>query len=324
MAVMTYLQAIADGMRYEMRRNPDVFMLGEDIGHFGGAFKVTQGFLEEFGPDRVVDTPVAEAAIVGAAVGAALMGMRPIAEMQFADFITNAFNQVVNVAAKQVYRGAGCVPMVIRAPYGAGLRGGPFHSASIEGWFTHVPGLKVVAPSRPVDAKGLMIASIRDDNPVLYLEHKALYRSIKEEVPEGEVVTPIGKAAVAREGSDVTVVAYGAMLHRSLEAAQQAETEGISVEVIDLRTLVPIDKETLYQSVRKTSKVIIVHEDSRTGGFGGELAALIAEDCFEYLDGPITRVTGLDTPVPSSPPLEDYFLPNAQKILEAIRNLARY
>jgi 2-oxoisovalerate dehydrogenase E1 component beta subunit len=322
--MMTYLEAIRQGIWEEMERDPSVFLLGEDIGVYGGAFKVTAGMLEKFGEDRVIDTPICESAIVGAAVGAALMGMRPVVEMQFMDFIACGFDQIVNMAAKIHYRWGPAVPIVIRGPSGAGVHGGPFHSQSNEMWFVHTPGLKVVIPATACDAKGLIKAAIRDDNPVIFYEHKFLYRRIKEEVPEEDYVVPIGKAAVRREGTSISVITYGAMVWVALEAAQELEKEGISLEVVDLRSLLPYDEEAVLASVRKCNKVLLLHEDTRTGGMAGELAALIAEKAFDDLDGPIVRVTAPDTPVPFSPPLEDYFLPNAQKLAEAARRLAAY
>ena len=324
MPLMTYLDALRQGIWEEMERDPAVFLLGEDIGAYGGAFKVTAGMLEKFGPERVIDTPISESAIVGAAVGAALMGLRPVAEMQFMDFISCGFNQVVNMAAKIHYRWGPKVPIVIRGPSGAGVHGGPFHSQSNEMWFVHTPGLKVVAPATAYDAKGLIKAAIRDDNPVIFFEHKFLYRRIKEEVPEEDYVVPLGQALVRREGSDITVITYGAMVWTALEAAEQLEKEGVSLEVVDLRTLLPYDEQTVLASVRKCSKVILLHEDTRIGGMAGELAALIAEKAFEDLDGPIVRVTAPDTPVPYSPPLEEYFLPSARKVVDAARELAGY
>ena len=324
MAVLTYLEAVRQGIWEEMERDPNVFLLGEDIGAYGGAFKVTAGMLEKFGEARVIDTPISESAIVGAAVGAALMGLRPVAEMQFMDFISYGFDQIVNMAAKIHYRWGPAVPIVIRGPSGAGVHGGPFHSQSNEMWFVHTPGLKVVMPATAYDAKGLIKASIRDNNPVIFYEHNYLYRRIKEEVPEDDYVVPLGQAAVRREGRDLTVITYGAMVWTALEAAEQLAKEGLEVEVVDLRTLLPYDEQAVLASVRKCSKVILLHEDTRTGGMAGELAALIAEKAFEDLDGPIVRVTAPDTPVPFSPPLEEYFLPNAQKVVEAARRLASY
>jgi 2-oxoisovalerate dehydrogenase E1 component beta subunit len=321
---MTYLDAIHQGIWEEMERDSSVFLLGEDIGAYGGAFKVTAGMLEKFGPERVIDTPISESAIVGAAVGAALMGLRPVAEMQFMDFIACGFDQVVNMAAKIHYRWGPAVPMVIRGPAGAGVHGGPFHSQSNEMWFVHTPGLKVVMPATAYDAKGLIKAAIRDDNPVIFFEHKFLYRRIKDEVPADDYVVPLGQAAVRRAGTDIAVITYGAMVWTALEAAQELEKEGLSLEVVDLRTLLPYDEQTVLASVRKCNKVILLHEDTRTGGMASELAALIAEQAFEDLDGPIVRVTAPDTPVPYSPPLEEYFLPNAQKVIAAARKLAAY
>ena len=324
MPLMTYLDAIRQGIWEEMERDPNVFLLGEDIGTYGGAFKVTAGMLEKFGAERVIDTPISESAIVGAAVGAALMGLRPVAEMQFMDFISCGFDQIVNMAAKIHYRWGPAVPIVIRGPSGAGVHGGPFHSQSNEMWFVHTPGLKVVMPAAAYDAKGLIKAAIRDNNPVIFYEHKYLYRRIKEEVPEDDYVVPLGQAAVRREGRDMTVITYGAMVWTALEAAEQLAKEGLEVEVVDLRTLLPYDEQAVLASVKKCSKVILLHEDTRTGGMAGELAALIAEKAFEDLDGPILRVTAPDTPVPYSPPLEEYFLPSAQKVVEAGRRLAAY
>jgi len=318
----TYLEAIREGLWEEMERDASVFLIGEDIGAYGGAFKVTAGFFERFGARRVVDTPISEAAIVGAAIGAALMGLRPVAEMQFADFISCGFDQIVNFAAKCRYRWNASVPMVVRAPSGGGVHGGPFHSQSPEMWFVRTPGLKVVATA--YDAKGLIKSAIRDNDPVLFFEHKALYRRIKEDLPTGEYTVPIGKAKVVREGTDLTIVTYGAMVWVALEAAATLAEEGASVEVVDLRTLLPLDRRTVCDSVKKTSKVLLLHEDTRTGGMAGELAASISESVFEHLDAPIVRVTAPDTPVPYSPPLEDAFLPNAEKVIEKARWLFRY
>jgi pyruvate/2-oxoglutarate/acetoin dehydrogenase E1 component len=324
---VTYLEAISEAIREEMQRDEAVFLMGEDVGAYGGAFKVSAGMLEEFGPERVIDTPMAEAAIIGSAIGAALMGMRPIAEMQFIDFITCGFDQIVNMASKMYWRSGMPLPMVIRGPSGGGTRGGPFHSASPEAWFFHMPGIKVVAPATTYDAKGLLKASIRDNNPVLYLEHKLLYRlpELREELPEEDYVVPLGQAMTRREGEDMTILTYGAMVHQSLQAAQTLEEEDdLSVEVIDLRSLTPLDREAVMASVKRTNKVLIVHEDTLTGGIGAELAAILAEDLFEYLDGPITRVAAPDVPFPYAPPLEAAYLPNAEKILTAARKLAAY
>jgi len=322
--VLTYLEAIRQAMLDEMDKDPRVFVIGEDVGTYGGAFRVTAGFLERFGEGRVIDTPISESAIIGASIGAALMGMRPIAEMQFIDFIACGFDQIVNYAAKSRYRWGGGVPMVIRGPAGGGVHGGPFHSQNPESYFMNVPGLKIVAPGTPGDAKGLMTAAIRDPDPVIYLEHKFLYRRLKEDLPEGEHVVPIGKAKVARAGKDVSIITYAAMLQVALEAAAAAEVDGIDVEVLDLRTLLPLDEEAILATAGKTGKVIVLHEATRTGGPGGEVSALIAERAFEYLDAPIVRIAPPDTPVPYSPPLEDYFLPNAGKVGKAIRALYDY
>jgi 2-oxoisovalerate dehydrogenase E1 component beta subunit len=324
MPILTYLDAIRQGLWEEMDRDSSVVLLGEDIGAYGGAFKVTADMLKQFGEERVIDTPISESGIVGAAVGAALMGMRPVAEMQFMDFVSCGLDQIVNMAAKIHYRWGAKVPIVVRGPSGAGVHGGPYHSQSNEMWFVHTPGLKVVAPSTAYDAKGLIKSSIRDDNPVIFFEHKFLYRTIKEEVPEDDYLVPIGKAAVVREGKDISVVTYGAMVWTALEAAEALEKEGLSLEVVDLRTLLPYDEETVLASVRKCNKVILLHEDTRIGGMAGELAGLIAEKAFEELDGPIVRVTAPDTPVPFAPSLEEYFLPNAKKVTDAARKLAAY
>lgn len=324
MATLTYLEAIRLAMLEEMRADSRVFVLGEDVGAYGGAFRVTAGFLDEFGPARVIDTPISESAIVGAATGAALMGMRPIAEMQFIDFISSAFDMLVNYAAKSRYRWGAGVPIVVRGPAGGGVHGGPFHSQNPESYFMNVPGLKIVAPSTPTDAKGLMTAAIRDPDPVIYLEHKYLYRRIKEDVPEGELVVPIGQARLAREGRDVSIVTYAAMTHVALEAAEAVAADGISVEVLDLRTLLPMDEAAILATAKKTGRVLVLHEATRTGGPGGEVAALVSEQAFEWLDAPVVRVAPPDTPVPYSPTLEGYFLPNVDKVAEAIRALAEY
>ncbi|HEX8985496.1 MAG TPA: alpha-ketoacid dehydrogenase subunit beta [Bryobacteraceae bacterium] len=321
---ITYLEAIRQGLWEEMERDPNVFLIGEDIGVYGGAFKITAGMLERFGENRVVDTPLAEAAVVGAAIGASFMGLRPVAEMQFSDFITCGFDQIVNYAAKCRYRWNAPVPIVVRAPSGGGIHGGPFHSQNPEAWFTHVPGLKVVAPATATDAKGLIKASIRDNDPVIFFEHKGLYRRVKEELPEGDFTVPIGKARVAREGTDLSIVTYGAMVYVALQVAETLDKEGVSVEVIDLRTLLPLDEEAILESVRKTSRVIVLHEATLTGGFGGEIAARISERAFECLDAPVVRMASPDVPVPFSPPLEEAFLPNAEKVLAKARWLCAY
>jgi pyruvate/2-oxoglutarate/acetoin dehydrogenase E1 component len=321
MATMTYLQAISDGLRTEMREDERVFVMGEDIGVFGGAFKVTDGFIEEFGAQRVMDTPLAESGIIGTAVGAAVVGMRPVCEMQFSDFISCGFDQLVNVAGKMYYRQGLPVNITVRLPSGGGFSGGPYHSQNPEAWFMHSPGMKVVAPSTAEDAKGLLIAGIRDRNPVVYMEHKHLYRRIKGEVPDGTYETPF-TARVAQEGTDLTIYAYGAMVHTALEAV--SDLEGASVEVIDLRCLKPLDEEAILASVRKTSKALIVDEANRTCAAGAEVAALIAEQAFENLDGPVTRIATPDCPIPFSPPLEQAVLPSVEKVREAARELLEY
>ena len=323
---VTFLEAIREALREEMRRDERVFLLGEDIGAYGGAFKVTDGLLDEFGAERVVDTPISESAIVGAAAGAAMMGFRPVAEMQFIDFISCAFDQLTNVVSKWRYRMGYGVPMVVRGPCGGGVRGGPFHSGNPEAFFTNSAGLKIVEPSTAYDAKGLLKAAIRDPDPVLFFEHKFLYRlpRLREALPEEDYVVPIGKAAVRREGSDVTILTFGAMVYRALDAAERLADEGVDAEVVDLRTLAPLDVETVLASVKKTNRAIILHEASRTGGIGGEIAALVAEKAFEWLDAPILRVASLDTPVPYSPPLEDFFMPQVDDIVEAARKLSAY
>ena len=322
MPELTYLQAISDGLRQEMRRDKRVFVIGEDVGVYGGAFKVTLGFQEEFGGWRVIDAPLAETAIVGACTGAALMGMRPVAEMQFSDFVSCAWDHLVTVAAKQHWRAGTAVPIVVRLPSGGGFSGGPFHSQNPESSFAHVPGLKCVCPATPEDAKGLLISAIEDPNPVLYFEHKHLYRRIKAEVPEERYTTPIGKARIHREGSDVTVVTWGAMVYTATEAAEQVD--GGAVEIVDLRSVLPWDKDAVLDSVRKTSKVLVLHEDTHTGGFGAEIAATIAEEAFEDLDAPVRRLTAPDTPVPFSPPLEKAFIPQVDDVAAALKELLEY
>jgi 2-oxoisovalerate dehydrogenase E1 component beta subunit len=322
MAELTYLQAISDALRTEMRRDKRVYVIGEDVGVYGGAFKVTLGFQEEFGPWRVIDAPLAETAIVGSCTGAAIMGMRPVAEMQFADFISCAWDHLVTVAAKQRWRAGTAVPMVIRCPSGGGFSGGPFHSQNPESSFAHIPGLKVVCPATPEDAKGLLISAIEDPNPVMYFEHKHLYRRIKGEVPEERYTIPLGKARKHQEGDDITVVTWGAMVYTAEEAAKQVDDT--SVEIIDLRTVVPWDKLAVLESVRKTSKVLVLHEDTRTGGFGAEIAATIAEEAFEDLDAPVKRIAAPDTPVPFSPPLEKAFIPQVEDVAAGLKELAEY
>jgi pyruvate/2-oxoglutarate/acetoin dehydrogenase E1 component len=318
----TYLQAISDGLRQEMRRDKRVYVIGEDVGVYGGAFKVTLGFQEEFGPWRVIDAPLAEAAIVGSCTGAAIMGLRPVAEMQFADFVSCAWDQLVTVAAKQRWRAGTPVPIVVRCPSGGGFSGGPFHSQNPESSFAHIPGLKVVCPATPEDAKGLIVSAIEDPNPVLYMEHKHLYRRIKGEVPDERYTVPIGKARTHREGEDVTVVTWGAMVYTAEEAAKQLDD--VSIEIIDLRSILPWDKQAVLESVRKTSKVLVLHEDTRTGGFGAEIAATIAEEAFEDLDAPLKRITAPDSPVPFSPPLEKAYIPQVEDVVKGLQDLVSY
>jgi pyruvate/2-oxoglutarate/acetoin dehydrogenase E1 component len=318
----TYLQAISDGLRQEMRHDKRVFIIGEDVGVYGGAFKVTLGFQEEFGPWRVLDAPLSETAILGGATGAAIMGMRPVAEMQFADFISCGWDHLVTVAAKQRWRVGTPVPITVRLPSGGGFSGGPFHSQNPESSFAHIPGLKCVCPATPEDAKGLIISAIEDPNPVLFFEHKHLYRRIKGEVPDERYTTPIGEARIHREGTDVTVITWGAMLYTAEEAA--SKLDDLSVEIIDLRTILPWDKEAVLASVRKTSKALVLHEDTRTGGFGAEIAATIAEEAFEDLDGPVRRIAAPDTPVPFSPALEAAFIPQVEDVVAGLRELAEY
>ena len=322
---LTYIAAISEALRDEMRRDPRVLILGEDIaGDFGGAFKVTRGFEAEFGARRVMNTPIAELGFTGMATGMALMGLRPVVEMQFADFISSAFDSIVQFAATAHYRHIGAVPWVIRAPSDGGLRSGPFHSQNPEAWFVHTPGVKVVAPGTPADAKGLLIAAIRDDNPVIYFESKPLYRTMKGHVPAGEHVVPIGKAHVARAGDALSIITYGTQVREAMVAAERLSSERIACEVLDLRTLKPLDTDAILSSVQRTSKALIVHSANQLAGVGAEVAALIAEHAFDWLDAPVTRLGGLDTPVPFSPPLEDAYRPNAQKIYEAAKALAAY
>jgi len=327
MALKTFIEAIRDGLREEMTRDDSVIVLGEDVGKKGGVFLATDGLWSEFGDDRVIDTPLTESQIIGTSIGAAIGGLRPIAEIQFADFIHPAFNQLVSEAARLRYRsnnGYGA-PMVVRAPYGGGVHGALYHSQSVEAFFAHVPGLKVVIPSTPYDAKGLLRSSVRDDDPVLFFEHKKMYRSVRGDVPETDYVVPLGKAAITHPGTQITVVAYGLMAHYALEAAEVVADEGISVEVVDVRTLRPLDKETLLDSVRKTGKCLIVYEDNRFLGYGAELSAIVAEEVFDYLDGPVSRIAGPDVPgVPYNHVLEDWFMVNPEKIADGIRKLAAY
>jgi len=326
-AVRTLLESIRETLAEEMRRDPTMIVLGEDVGRKGGVFLTTDGLWAEFGEDRVIDTPLTESLIVGASIGAAVNGLRPVPEIQFADFIFPAFNQIVSEAARLRYRSNnafGC-PITIRAPYGGGVHGALYHSQSVEAYFTHVPGLKVVVPSTPYDARGLLRSAIRDPDPVLFFEHKKLYRSVRGEVPDTDYVVPLGRAQVTRPGDHVTVIAYGLMAHYSLEAAELVAGEGISVEVIDLRTLRPLDTETILGSVKKTGKCVIVYEDNRFGGYGAEVAAVLAEEAFDYLDGPVVRVAGPDVPgVPYSHTLEDWFMVDPDKIAAAVRRLAAY
>jgi len=324
MALTTYIDGIKEAIWEEMERDERVYILGEDVGIYGGAFKVTKGMLDHFGDQRVIDTPISESAIVGAAIGSALVGMRPVAEMQFIDFISCAFDQIINFAAKCRYRWGAGVPIVVRGPCGGGVHGGPFHSQNVESYFFNVPGLKIVCPSTAYDAKGLMKAAIRDEDPVLYFEHKFLYRRIKEELPEEDFVVPIGKAKLRRVGDDLSIITYGAMVYTALDAAAELEKEGVSVEVLDLRSILPLDEDAILETAKKTSKIIVLHEATLTGGPGGEIVARIAEKAFEYLDGPIVRVASADTPVPYSPPLEEAFLPQVSDVLEAARKLAAY
>jgi 2-oxoisovalerate dehydrogenase E1 component beta subunit len=320
----TYLEAIRQGIWEEMERDPSVFCLGEDIGIYGGAFKVTDGFIDRFGRERVIDTPIAESAIVGAAFGAALTGLRPVAEFQFMDFIGCAFNQITNMVASAHYRWGAPAPLVIRGPSGGNVHGGPFHSQNPEMWFVHTPGLKVVCPATAYDAKGLIKASIRDQNPVIFFEHKYLYRRIKDEIPDGDYIVPLGKARVAREGNHLSVITYAAMLYVALEAAEILSKEGIEIEILDLRTVSPLDRESIAATVKKTNKVILLHEHARTGGLAGEIAAIINEEAFDDLDGPIVRLTSPDTPVPFSPPQEEFFLPKVSDLVREARRLHAY
>ncbi len=324
---VTFLEAVSEALFEEMTRDDSIFLLGEDIGVYGGAFKVTRDFLAHFGADRVIDTPIAEGGFTGAAAGAAHMGLRPIVEMQFMDFISPAYDVITNYIATSRYRGAGPVPLVIRGPVGGGNRGGPFHSQNVEMAFFHTPGLKIVYPSTPYDAKGLLKAAVRDDDPVIFEEHKGLYRApgLREVLPDEDYVIPLGEARTVREGSDVSIVTYGSMVHRSVEAAEALEQEdGVSVEILDLRTLLPLDDDAIVAAVKKTGRILIVHEDTRTGGIAGEISMRVNERAFEWLDAPILRVTAIDAPVPYSGSLEDYFLPQTEDIVTAVRYLAAY
>ena len=324
MAVITYLEAIRQALFDEMGRDERVFVIGEDVGAYGGAFKVTEGLIDKFGEKRVIDTPISEAAIVGSAIGASYMGMRPVCEIQFIDFIACCFDMLTNFAATSRYRNGAAAPIVVRGPSGGGVGGGPFHSLNPESLFLNTPGLKMVEPSTAYDAKGLLKAAIRDDDPVLYFEHKFLYRRIKDEVPDDDYVVPIGKAAVRREGSDLSIITFGAMVHTALDAAKALEADGVQAEVIDLRSLAPLDREAILTSVSKTSRALLLYEARRTGGIGGELAAIIAEAAFEYLDAPIMRIASQDVPVPYAPQLEAAFLPNVEKVVAGAKRLVEY
>jgi 2-oxoisovalerate dehydrogenase E1 component beta subunit len=327
MAIKSYIEAVTDALADEMERDESIFILGEDVGVRGGVFRATAGLIEKFGEQRVMDSPLSESAIVGVSIGAAMVGMRPVAEIQFADFIFPAYNQIVSEAARIRYRTKSDwhVPLTIRAPYGGGVHGALYHSQSIEALFHHVPGIKIVMPSTPYDVKGLLKAAIRDNDPVLFLEHKRCYRLIKGEVPEGDYTIEIGKADVKREGDDVTVITYGLMVHYALEAAETLAKEGISTHILDLRTIKPIDKEAILEATRKTGKVLIVHEDSKFGGVGGEVSAIIAEEALFDLDAPIQRLCGPDIPaMPYSPPQEKFYMLNPTKIADAIRELAKF
>jgi 2-oxoisovalerate dehydrogenase E1 component beta subunit len=321
---VTYLEAIRQGIWEEMERDPSVFCIGEDVGVYGGAFKITEGFIHHFGKERVIDTPISEAAIVSAAYGASLTGMRPVAEFQFMDFISSAHTQIANAVAKSNWRWGAPAPMVMRGPSGGGVSGGPFHSQNPEMWYVHTPGLKVICPATASDAKGLIKSAIRDNSPCLFFEHKFLYRRVKAELPEGDVTVEIGKARVHREGKHISLITYAAMVYVAQDAAEILAKEGIELEIIDLRTLAPLDNEAIINTVKKTNKVILLHEDCKTGGIAGELAAIINENCFDELDGPIVRIAGLDIPAPFSPPLEKAYLPNVDDVVREARKLKAY
>jgi 2-oxoisovalerate dehydrogenase E1 component beta subunit len=322
--VISYLEAIRQALADEMARDERVVLMGEDIGVYGGAFKATEGLLEQYGEQRVIDTPISESAIVGSAIGASYMGLRPVCEVQFIDFIACCFDMLTNFAAKSRYRNGAGVPIVVRGPCGGGVGGGPFHSLNAESFFLNTPGLKMVEPSTAYDAKGLLKAAIRDDDPVLYFEHKYLYRRIKDEVPDQDYIVPIGKAALRREGRDLSIVTFGAMVYVALEAATALARDGVEAEVLDLRSLAPLDREAVIATVAKTSRALILHEATRTGGIGGELAAIVAEEAFEHLDAPVIRVASADTPVPYAPSLEAAFLPNVDKVVAAAKRLVEY
>jgi pyruvate/2-oxoglutarate/acetoin dehydrogenase E1 component len=324
---LTMVEAIRQGIWEEMTADPSVFVIGEDIGTYGGAFKLTEGFIDHFGPERMIDTPISEAAIVGAACGAALMGMKPVAEFQFIDFISCGFDMLTNYAAKSRYRGCGGIQAVFRGPCGSGVRGGPFHSLNAESFFLNTAGLKMVEPATAYDAKGLIKAAIRDPDPVLFFEHKKLYRlpRLREELPDNDYTVEIGKARVAREGKDLSIITFGAQVLNALDAAEELEnSDGLSVEVTDLRTLAPLDKPAILATVKKTNRALVLHEASLTGGIGGEISAIIAEEAFEWLDAPVVRIASIDTPVPFAPQMEDYYLPNLNEIVEGARRLAAY
>ncbi len=323
----TLIEAIRQGIHEEMQRDETVFVIGEDVGAYGGAFKLTEGFIDEFGAERMIDTPISEAAIVGAACGAALLGMKPVAEFQFIDFISNGFDMLTNYVAKSRYRGCGTIAAVFRGPCGGGVRGGPFHSLNAESFFLNTAGLKIVEPSTARDAKGLIKAAIRDPDPVLFFEHKKLYRlpRLREELPEDDYIVEIGKARTARTGKDLSIITFGAMVLNALDAADELEkSDGLQVEVIDLRTLAPLDKDAILNTVKKTNRALVLHEASLTGGIGGEISAIIAEEAFEWLDAPVIRLASIDSPVPFAPQLEDYYLPQTSEIVEAARKLANY
>jgi len=324
MSLLTYLEAIRSALHDEMARDDRVFLMGEDIGAYGGAFKVTEGLIDIYGEERVIDTPISETAIVGSAIGASYMGMRPVCEVQFIDFIACCFDMLTNFAAKSRYRNGAGVPIVVRGPCGGGVGGGPFHSLNPESFFLNTPGLKMVEPSTAYDAKGLLRAAIRDDDPVLYFEHKYLYRRIKDEVPDGDYIVPLGTAAIRREGTDLSIVTFGAMVYTALDAATELAKAGIEAEVLDLRSLAPLDRDAVLATVAKTSRALLLHEATLTGGIGGELAAIISQDAFEYLDAPVMRVASVDAPVPYAPPLEAAFLPSVDKVVAAAKTLVDY
>jgi 2-oxoisovalerate dehydrogenase E1 component beta subunit len=324
MPVITYLEAIRQALFDEMARDERVFVMGEDVGAYGGAFKVTEGLLDRYGEARVIDTPISEVAVVGSAIGASYMGMRPVCEIQFIDFIGCCFDMLTNFAATSRYRNGAGVPIVVRGPCGGGVSGGPFHSLNPEAFFLNTPGLKMVEPSTAYDAKGLLKAAIRDDDPVLYFEHKYLYRRVKDDVPDEDYIVPLGKAAIRRTGTDLSIVTFGAMVYTALDAAAKLAEDGVETEVLDLRSLAPLDRDAILETVGKTSKVLLLYEATLTGGIGGELAAIIAEEAFEYLDAPVVRVASVDSPVPYAPQLEAAFLPNVEKVVAAARKLMQY